>query len=69
MTLHPDDLKRAFREAGRNIEAGLVNVAEAGSEDLRAEILSKLDDLIWRRQLLDKPHDQLDEIRSMVERL
>jgi hypothetical protein len=35
----------------------------------KERVLQKIDDLIWRRKLQDKPYDQLEEIREEVENL
>jgi hypothetical protein len=70
-----DDLKRAFRQGGlgRNMDERLDAVAEVGAkvgfEDAKVMIVERIDDLIWRRTLADKDHDELDTIRDMVQQL
>lgn len=67
-----DELKTIFREGG-SITGGLHTLAnyasDAGEDDMKKRVVAKIDDLIWRRKMLDKPHDQLDEIKDMVEKI
>jgi len=68
MAADPEYLKEVFN-LPQPLEARLVEVAEAGAEDTKIEILDKLDQLIWRRKVLEKPYDQLEEIQDMVRSL
>lgn len=53
-------------EEVQSLVADTAHSVETETLDL---VLKKIDDLIWRRKIMAKPHDQLDEIRSLVEEL
>ena len=63
-------LKEVFNDnATMPLKDRLAEVASAGAEDIKIEILTKLDNLVWRRKVMDKPYDQLEEIQDLVRSL
>ena len=70
MTADQKYLKEVFRaDITMPLEDRLSEVATAGAESIKVEILDKLDHLIWRRRVLEKPFDQLEEIQALVRSL